>query len=132
MVANEGLGAQIHVDSVGTAQLSSRRLSPSGTRRILAQHGIESTSRARQLNSKDLAQTDYLIVMDRSNQADLESLASRHPVPGHIALLLDYAANTSVIEVPDPYYTGNFEVVYDLVKSGCEGLLAHIRAEHKI
>jgi len=103
-----------------------------GTQRILAGHGIKSTSRARQLNSNDLAQSDYLIAMDRSNQADLEVLTRRHPSKGDIALLLDFAENMTVTEVPDPYYTGNFEVVYQLVKSGCEGLLAHIRAERGV
>ena len=29
------------------------------------------------------------------------------------------------------YYTGNFEVVYDLVENGCRGLLAFLRQELK-
>ena len=35
-------------------------------------------------------------------------------------------------DVPDPYYASNFEYVYRLVESGCQGLLAHIRQEEGI
>jgi protein-tyrosine phosphatase len=31
-----------------------------------------------------------------------------------------------VRDVPDPYYSGGFDYVYELVRSGCQGLLAHI------
>lgn len=32
-------------------------------------------------------------------------------------------------DVPDPYYTGNFEEVFALVRAGCERLLADARKE---
>jgi protein-tyrosine phosphatase len=34
--------------------------------------------------------------------------------------------------VPDPYYTGNFDYVYQLVTDGCRGLLAAVRQEEGI
>jgi protein-tyrosine phosphatase len=46
--------------------------------------------------------------------------------------LLDFASHTQERDVPDPYYTGNFEYVYQLVQDGCQGLLATIRAENKL
>jgi protein-tyrosine phosphatase len=47
-------------------------------------------------------------------------------------LLLDFAPNQPQREVPDPYYSGNFEQTYQLVDEACRGLLAHIREEYKI
>lgn len=34
--------------------------------------------------------------------------------------------------MPDPYFTGGFEEVYDLVQRGCRALLEQIRAEHAL
>jgi protein-tyrosine phosphatase len=45
---------------------------------------------------------------------------------------MDFAPNATVLEVPDPYYTGGFDEVYRMVRSGCEGLLALIRREHSL
>ena len=51
-----------------------------------------------------------------------------HP---HLHRLLDFASETTRqrhgLNVPDPYYTGNFEHVYQLVQEGCANLLATIR-----
>jgi protein-tyrosine phosphatase len=33
-------------------------------------------------------------------------------------------------DIPDPYYTGNFDLVYKMISEACQGLLAHIR-EHE-
>ncbi len=46
-----------------------------------------------------------------------------------VVRLLDYANHTDVHDVPDPYYSDNFDHVYRLVDDGCRGLLAHIRQE---
>ena len=98
----------------------------------MAAHGIPCKSRARQIAQKDLAQTDYLIALDQSNRSDILALGRRHTLKSEPELLLTFAPNAPLTDVPDPYYTGNFERVYQLVKAGCEGLLAHIRAERGI
>ena len=132
IVNREGLSDHFHIDSVGTGRYHVGDTAHPGTRQVLAAHGIQSHSRARQIDTNDLAQTDYLIVMDQSNKSDLLALSQRHPIKGELDLLLSFAPNAPVIDVPDPYYTDNFEVVYQLVESGCEGLLAHIRTEQGI
>ena len=43
--------------------------------------------------------------------------------------LLDYVENTKEKDVPDPYYTGNFDEVYELVQAGCARLLEEIKKE---
>jgi protein-tyrosine phosphatase len=44
---------------------------------------------------------------------------------------LDFAAEASTREVPDPYYGGvtGFERVLDLVEKASEGLLQHLRGQ---
>ncbi len=56
-------------------------------------------------------------------------MARGSSLDNRLHLLLDFANNTHLQEVPDPYYTSTFEEVYRLVKDGCQGLLAHIQEE---
>ena len=60
--------------------------------------------------------------MDRANLADVERLrpaGSATPV----VRLLDHAPEVGHRDVPDPYYTGEFDLVLDLVEAACRGLL---------
>ncbi len=132
MVEEAGLSNQFQIDSVGTISYHVGEPTHPGTQRVLAAHGIRSHSISRQITPIDLAEADYVIVMDRDNLQDLKSMARRTPLNGRLHLLLEFAADPPTLEVPDPYYNGSFEKVYQLVESGCRGLLAHIRAEHHI
>jgi len=42
---------------------------------------------------------------------------------------MSLVAGSHVTEVPDPYYTGNFDEVYELVDQGCRALLNGIKGE---
>ena len=48
---------------------------------------------------------------------------------GRLDLFLDYAPETGIEEVPDPYYGGDegFTQVLDLVEAAGEGLLREVR-----
>ncbi len=132
LVAKEGLSDQFHIDSVGTSSYHIGEPAHQGTRQVLAAHGLQSKSRARQIATADLNRADYLIAMDRSNLSDLKYVMRGHSPKGQTGLLLQFADHSPTLDVPDPYYTGNFEHVYRLVEDGCRGLLAHIRQEQGI
>lgn len=132
MVAKEGLSDQFHIDSVGTGSYHEGDRAHRGTRRILANHGIRCESISRQVTHKDLDVADYIIAMDYHNISDLQYTTRGSQLNGQVHLLLDFANNTNIREVPDPYYTGDFEGVFQLVEAGCKGLLAHIRVEQGI
>ncbi len=132
LVAQAGLSDQFHIDSVGTTSYHVGDLAYPGTRRVLTAHGIKCDSTSRQVTYSDLQEADYIIAMDHDNVSDLQSMTRKISLNNHTALLLDFADNTRVRNVPDPYYTGNYEEVYTLVTDGCQGLLAHIREEKGI
>jgi protein-tyrosine phosphatase len=132
LVEEAGLSDQFEIDSVGTISYHVGEPAHPGTRRVLAQHGIQSHSISRRIDSTDLAEADYVIAMDRDNLHDLQVMARRVPPDGRLHLLLEFADNAPTRDVPDPYYSDNFEYVYGLVESGCRGLLAHIRQEEGI
>ena len=47
---------------------------------------------------------------------------------GRICMLLDFTDRAGE-EIADPWYTGNFDVTYQDVKEGCEGLLNRLTAQ---
>lgn len=135
LVADAGLTDQFEIDSAGTGDWHVGNPPHHGTQAILRKHAISfDGQRARQIAPADLSRYDYLIVMDSSNLDDVQALVRRHGTNGHspvLARLLDYA-DPAVAgrerNVPDPYFTGNFDYVYELVTSGCRGLLDSIQA----
>jgi len=63
---------------------------------------------------------DHLIGMDAYNIADLKRLV--YPEDrGKIHKLLEFAGLSR--DVADPWYTGNFDVTYDDILTGCTALL---------
>ncbi len=62
--------------------------------------------------------------MDSEN---LEALRQKFGDAPHIHRLLDFATYANVHDVPDPYYSDNFDYAYRLVEDGCYGLLETIR-----
>ncbi len=130
LVDEAGLSDQFTVDSAGTGSWHVGERAHQGTRRILAKKGISYDGRARLVRQSDLASPGtYVIAMDRSNEHDLRAQYGNHP---RLYLLLDFVPETTLRDVPDPYYNGNFEQVYQLVENGCRGLLQTIRQQERI
>jgi len=125
LVDDAGLSQKISVDSAGTGSWHVGERAHPETRRVLTKHDIPYDGRARQVQLDDMSSTDsYIIVMDQSNMSDLQSRYGRHP---RLHRLLDFAVDAGVRDVPDPYYSGRFEELFQLVANGCRGLLAAIR-----
>jgi protein-tyrosine phosphatase len=129
MVEQAGLVDQIAADSVGTGDWHEGEQAHPGTLAILHQYNIPYNGRARQVTLLDLREADYIVAMDGGNVSDLEALDQDGVLDGKLHLLLDFAPQQEVRFVPDPYYAGNFDEVYRLIKMGCRGLLDHIREE---
>jgi protein-tyrosine phosphatase len=129
MVERAGLAGRITVDSVGTSRWHVGDSVHRGTRKALRQHGIDFDHRARQISRRDVRDADYLIAMDRGN---LSGVYRMNPDGAQVGLLLDYAPGVDETEVPDPYYSGGFDRIYELVEAGCRGLLDHIRRQEGI
>ena len=86
--------------------------------------------RARQVRAADFAAFDLLLAMDESNAEALRAIAPA-PHAHKVRLLLDYAPELGLREVPDPYYGGDggFAHVLDLVETAAGGLLAVLRQD---
>ncbi|MGG6310847.1 low molecular weight protein-tyrosine-phosphatase [Paenibacillus macerans] len=128
LVDEAGLSRRFLIDSAGTGNWHTGNPPHQGTCRILDQYGISYEGlQARQVAQEDFSRFDYIVAMDNQNERDLRSLARQ--IDARILKLLDLVPEAKVKEVPDPYYTGNFEEVYGLVQEGCRALLDLIRRE---
>lgn len=130
LVDDAGLTGKISVDSAGTSAYHIGEPAHPGTRRVLAHHDIPYDGRARQVNIEDTQNgKSYLIAMDSDNMAELNRRFGELP---SLHRLLDFANHASIHDVPDPYYSDNFDYVYRLVEDGCRGLLQTIRTNEAI
>ncbi len=130
LVDEAGLSDMIKVDSAATGSWHIGEKAHSGTRRILNKHGISYNGRARQVKSTDMAAPNsYIITMDESNLSDLKRRFGHHQ---RMYRLLDFSSQSQIRDVPDPYYTDNFEHIFELITDGSRGLLTKIRENEGI
>lgn len=126
MVQTAGLSDHFSIASVGTDDEDNGLPIHRGTQAILRREGIpyRSDKRATLVSRADLEQADYVLAMTRRH---LNELHAFHPAPpGEVRGLMEFASSGGLLEVPDPYYTGNFEQVYEMISAGCRGLLDYI------
>lgn len=87
------------------------------------QRGIDlSTLSARQFTAGDFFEFDLIIAMDRDNAARIETLRPTDCATP-VRLMLDFAPGTGRADVPDPYYTGDYQQALNLIEGAATGLL---------
>ncbi|MEQ9695072.1 low molecular weight protein-tyrosine-phosphatase [Shimia sp. SDUM112013] len=77
--------------------------------------------RARQFEAADFDRFDLILGMDASNIANMERLRPAGSTTP-LRLFTDYAPERGMDEVPDPYYTRDFDSVLDLIEDCARGL----------
>ena len=96
-----------------------------GTQKKLAELGISAAGKyARQVTKADYRNYDYLIIMDKNNQRNLERLLGGDE-ERKVSLLLDYAGRSGE-SIADPWYTGDFDLTYTDIKAGLDGFLKYL------
>ncbi len=133
LVERHGLAASIGVDSAATGSWHVGEAPDPRAREAARRRGFDlDRQRARQAEPEDFRRFDYIIAMDRRNRDRLARICPPGE-EGRIRLFLEFAPETGLSEVPDPYYGGGggFERVLDLVEAASRGLLARIR-EHDL
>ncbi|HEY3330493.1 MAG TPA: low molecular weight protein-tyrosine-phosphatase [Capsulimonadaceae bacterium] len=129
LVAQAGLSSVITTDSAGTGSWHVGNQPHEGTRQILKKNAIDYRHAARTFRVSDFTDFDYILTMDDDNLATVKRVGSGRAV---LRPFLDFAPHLDYTEVPDPYYTGNFGEVFDIVNAAAAGLLREIRREHSL
>lgn len=131
-VEDQGLAEHISVDSAGTSDWHIGGPPDRRSQQAANSRGIDlSLLKARQVSAQDFNDFDYVIAMDSSNFEKLRALCPKG-TEGRLRMCLAYAPDWGLIDVPDPYYEGNFDGVFDMVGDACKGLLAEIRNTHNL
>lgn len=119
-------GINLSVDSAGTADYHIGE-APDRRARIAMKRQSMSIEdlRGRQVSLQDFSRYDMLLAMDNNNRRDLLRLAPDDAARQKVELLLTFASNAGLTEVPDPYYgpDSGFDETFHLLENACNGLL---------
>lgn len=131
-VADAQLADKFKIDSAGTGGYHVGEPADARARNAANRRGYELAGRARQFESQDFEQFDYILAMDQDNLRTLRRLAKSESARQTIRLLRSFDATAADgAEVPDPYYGGpqGFNTVIDICERACRGLLDHVARE---
>ena len=117
-------GLDLGLDSAGTGGWHRGEAPCPGMVRAAAGRGYDIAGlRARQITAADFAAFDLIIAMDQDN---LDDIAEVRP-PGaktQVRLFTRYAPEAGVRDVPDAYYTKDYEGALRLIETCATGLVA--------
>ncbi len=127
IIARENLDDRFVVSSCATSSYEVGNPVYPPAARTLKAHGITGEHRARRITRADLAENDFVLVMDSQNLADVLSLAGEEYC-GKVYKLCSF---TSVPrDVSDPYYTRDFERAFADITDGCRAFLGWLKANN--
>lgn len=117
-------GIEIETDSAGTSGYHDGELPDGRSIEIARHYDIDiSNQRSRKLVKKDLQHYDYILTMDASNYQNTLRLCESDSEKSKVKLILNYSFPDQNRQVPDPYYEGGFDHVYQLLNEACEAFL---------
>lgn len=130
LIEKAKLDDKIKVDSAATSSWHIGEPPHRGTQDKLREYGISTQGiKSRQLHKHDFDQFDYIIGMDENNIRNIYTMLGNPDSP-KIFRFLDLTDHR--MDVPDPYYTGDFQETYNLVLEGCQALLAKMKLEKEL
>ncbi len=118
-------GEDIYIDSAAVSREEIGNPIYPPAKKILREKNIPfDDHRARQMTRADYEEFDYIVVMEEYNMPRLLRIIGSDD-RDKVSRLLDFTDIPGDIE--DPWYSGNFEKVYEQIKYGCEALLQKIK-----
>ena len=133
-ISARGLDSYIGVESAGTHVFKPGHRPDKRAQQVAKKNGISiERFKASAIEPEDFHRHDYIIAMDRENLRSLQAICPEEQA-GNLLLIMDYAPEAGLRDVPDPYF-GNlsgFERVLELLDVACKGLLNHICNQHNL
>ncbi|MCB1332236.1 MAG: low molecular weight phosphotyrosine protein phosphatase [Roseivivax sp.] len=121
-------GIAVTIDSAGTGDWHVGKPPYGPMQAAAATRGYDlSGLRARQVSRGDFDRFDLILAMDTENMAALQALCPAARA-GQLRLFTDFAPDSGMDHVPDPYFTRDFEGALTLIEAASRGLLDHLSA----
>lgn len=118
------LGLNWQVDSAGTGSWHVGEAPDPRSISTSAENGIDiSDQRARQFKQRDFDAFDLILAMDSSNYNNIVQLAREDSDRQKVNLLLNYSHPGQNRAVPDPYFEGGFQAVFEMIEAAVDGLI---------
>ncbi len=128
----QGLSQHISVDSAGTHVSRNGQRPDLRAQQAVQPAGVDITGlRSRSIQLVDFVEFDYVLVMDEGNFQSVSKLCpSEHQ--HKLAMIMAFAPQAGVTEVPDPYYSNKagFQQVYTFLGQAILGLVESIKKTH--
>jgi protein-tyrosine phosphatase len=114
-----------HIDSAGTAGWHVGKPPYAPMQAAARARGYDlSQQRARQVTAEDFHRFDLILAMDSSNLKDLQAIRPADAT-AELSLYLD-ALEDAPTDVPDPYYTRDFDGVLTLIEQAARAWAAKL------
>ena len=128
-----GLQGDVIVDSAGT-HIFQKGLPPDvRAQRVALERGIDlSDLRTRSIRQQDFSTYDAILAMDNENYSILQQLCPAEHMH-KISLVMEYAPELGVNEVPDPYFSNiaGFERVFGMLEVAIHGVLEQLHNDQE-
>ena len=112
------------VDSAGTSGWHNGERPDPRSIDVARKNGIDITyQRSRQFEISDFESFDLILAMDSSNYSNILALDSENRYSDKVKLLMNFKFPGENRAVPDPYYTGSFQDVFDMIQDAIEAML---------
>lgn len=79
---------------------------------------------SKKLTQKMCDDSDFILVMDNSNFKDVKKQFKN--IDNKIFKITDFVKELGYDEVPDPWYSGNFDETYDILSKACANFLKNL------
>ena len=130
LIKKKGLNDGFIVDSAGTGSWHIGKKADARMRISAERRGLNILSKARQINTKDFENFNYILAMDNSNFKNINDLKNRNSSSdfSSIKKIQDFRSVFKDLEVPDPYFGGDegFDHVLDILEDSVGGFLESI------
>lgn len=122
LVKKANIENKICITSAGTSGEHNGEGMHYGTKNKLSSLNIEHKGFiSKKLTQKLCDESDFLITMDDSNFKNV--IKNFAQTERKVLKMTDFAPHLGYKEVPDPWYSGNFDETYTIISQACKNLL---------
>ncbi|CAC9583019.1 low molecular weight protein-tyrosine-phosphatase [Bathymodiolus heckerae thiotrophic gill symbiont] len=120
------------IDSAGTHAYHIGEQPDSRSQQSALKYRVDlSNQRGRQVHESDFYYYDYIFAMDESNLANLKDICPKDQVY-KLSLMLDNTPNNSNRSVPDPYFEGRFDDVFEMLTQASANILLKFKGHDNL
>lgn len=129
LITQAGLSHRVASTSAGTGDWHVGERADPRALDALARRGYDGEQhRAKQFVAADFERFDLIIALDRSHARILQSWAGNDGEGERVSLLMSYAAEPAIVDVPDPYYADAtmFDEVLVMIEAAAVALFSQL------